>query len=549
MSDSDNLFLPHCLSVQNGLEPSIKITDFEFIADIGSGGYGKVNLYRHKITKYEYAIKLIDKTKFDNKLQKQIFAREVDIMYKINHPNVVHLYSHFEDEKYCYLVMEHIKNGNLYSYMQSQKNKMIDAETTAKFIADLISALYYLHNMEPNIIHRDIKPENCLIAENGELKLGDFGGSNYYFDNQERYTKCGTYLYHSPEMLLWKGYDTRVDIWAIGVLIFELLNGYPPFQAGPGTLEDSIINLRIKWPEKMNLIAKNLISQILKLDPNHRPTLKEIAKHKFISTYVPDAENKLMKPSPIKELPFIISKSIPNENTKSSSQQGTTTIVSSSNDSLFIQQSDVDNNYKDLYDKLKLQYDNLLQSHEELKENAHKDKQEIKYLNESKQSLQEDFYKKVRANLDMQKEIKQLKEELESKNEMVVSYEKEIQKWKMEYKQLSTNTKMEGGNDYYQNPFVTYYKRENERLTETKNSYLRRNKELDDELNEYKKETYEKEYMNDLKKEIAEKEKEIAKKSKIIQKLNTTLEKVINVLDNKNKDFISKTNAFMEYYT
>jgi chromosome segregation ATPase len=108
---------------------------------------------------------------------------------------------------------------------------------------------------------------------------------------------------------------------------------------------------------------------------------------------------------------------------------------------------------------------------------------------------------------------------------------------------------MEGGYDYYQNPFVTYYKRENERLTETKNSYLRRNKELDDELNEYKKETYGKEYMNDLKKEIAEKEKEIAKKSKIIQKLNTTLEKVINVLDNKNKDFISKTNAFMEYYT
>ena len=108
-------FLPKCLSAQKGFEPEPKISDFEMVADIGSGGYGKVNLYRHKITKYEYAIKLIDKTKFENKLQKELFSREVEIMYRINHPNIVKLYSHFEDENYCYLVMEYIKNGNLYS--------------------------------------------------------------------------------------------------------------------------------------------------------------------------------------------------------------------------------------------------------------------------------------------------------------------------------------------------------------------------------------------------------------------------------------------------
>ena len=134
--NGDN-FLPKCLSAQKGFEPEPKISDFDLIADIGSGGYGKVNLYRHKATKYEYAIKLIDKTKFENKLQKEMFAREVEIMYRINHPNIVKLYSHFEDETYCYLVMEYIKKGNLYTHVQSLPNKILDHQSVAKLVADL----------------------------------------------------------------------------------------------------------------------------------------------------------------------------------------------------------------------------------------------------------------------------------------------------------------------------------------------------------------------------------------------------------------------------
>ena len=99
-------------------------------------------------------------------------------------------------------------------------NRVLDAATTANFVVDLVSSLYYLHNMNPPIIHRDIKPENLLLGNNGQLKLTDFGGSNY-LKGSVRFTTCGTQIYHSPEMLSKGGYDTRVDIWAIGVLILN----------------------------------------------------------------------------------------------------------------------------------------------------------------------------------------------------------------------------------------------------------------------------------------------------------------------------------------
>ena len=281
METSTNNFLPQSISVAQGLEPEVKITDFEQLANLGIGGYGKVNLYRHKVTGAEYAIKLIDKTKFENKLQKELFAREVEIMYKIRHPNIVRLYTHFEDESNCYIALEYIKKGNLYSYTQSMPNRVLDAATTANFVVDLVSSLYYLHNMNPPIIHRDIKPENLLLGNNGQLKLTDFGGSNY-LKGSVRFTTCGTQIYHSPEMLSKGGYDTRVDIWAIGVLIFELMVGRPPFKSdGEHSMEDNIMNLRINWPESMNIYAKRLITDILKVNPKERPTLENILDHQL----------------------------------------------------------------------------------------------------------------------------------------------------------------------------------------------------------------------------------------------------------------------------
>ena len=209
-------FLPIPESASLGLEPEAKITDFEIIKELGSGSFGSVYLAKHKITKAEYAIKAIDKRNKTNQEEKPYFRREVEVMYKIHHPNVVKLYGHFEDNNYCYFVMEYISKGNVYNLLPTDKKKRLSTKIASSLIKDVISAVYFLHHMTPPIIHRDIKPENVLLAEGLIAKLTDFGWSNYIEGDQKRTTVCGTPIYLAPEILEDKGHDEGVDIWCHG---------------------------------------------------------------------------------------------------------------------------------------------------------------------------------------------------------------------------------------------------------------------------------------------------------------------------------------------
>ena len=560
METNPNNFLPPCAAVQEGLETEAKITDFDQIANLGTGGYGKVNLYRHKITGAEYAIKLIDKTKFENKLQKELFAREVDMMYKIRHPNIVRLYTHFEDDTNCYIALEYIKKGNLYSYTQSMPNKVLDAATTANFVVDLISSLYYLHNMNPPIIHRDIKPENLLVGDNGHLKLTDFGGSNYLEGGNVRYTTCGTQIYHSPEMLLKKGYDTRVDIWAIGILIFELMVGRPPFKSdAQHSMEDNIVNLRINWPNTMNLLAKNLISKLLKLEPEQRLTLKEILEHQFILNYVENPKNRLILPSEVIIKPFIISKQLPGEEYR--------IVESSGNNNNKFRYSE-NEEYKSLYEKLKINYEKLAKNYEELsikkQENDNKNTQMIKFLKQSKLMLSEDLDKKTEEYLELKKkialyeeEIKRLKQQNNLTNEKFVKMEKELKNsennYKLKVKKFKDDIKLyqEKINDIvkgtytgknYNEPNITefsddnlvsIYKKENDYLKQ-QNSDLSKiiedlnNKILGLEENLKSKETKENKNLMEL---LRENEMELDKKNRIINKLYDVMSNISSFMN------------------
>ena len=560
METNPNNFLPPCAAVQEGLETEAKITDFEQIANLGTGGYGKVNLYRHKITGAEYAIKLIDKTKFENKLQKELFAREVDMMYKIRHPNIVRLYTHFEDDTNCYIALEYIKKGNLYSYTQSMPNKVLDAATTANFVVDLISSLYYLHNMNPPIIHRDIKPENLLVGDNGHLKLTDFGGSNYLEGGNVRYTTCGTQIYHSPEMLLKKGYDTRVDIWAIGILIFELMVGRPPFKSdAQHSMEDNIVNLRINWPNTMNLLAKNLISKLLKLEPEQRLTLKEILEHQFILNYVENPKNRLILPSEVIIKPFIISKQLPGEEYR--------IVESSGNNNNKFRYSE-NEEYKSLYEKLKINYEKLAKNYEELsikkQENDNKNTQMIKFLKQSKLMLSEDLDKKTEEYLELKKkialyeeEIKRLKQQNNLTNEKFVKMEKELKNsennYKLKVKKFKDDIKLyqEKINDIvkgtytgknYNEPNITefsddnlvsIYKKENDYLKQQNSDLSKIIEDLNEKIlgleeNLKSKETKENKNLMEL---LRENEMELDKKNRIINKLYDVMSNISSFMN------------------
>jgi len=277
------LFIPP--SVEAGLEPEAKIDDFKITKELGEGSFGRVLQVTHRATGKIYAIKAIDKRNKQNQQGKPYFRREIEIMYKVHHPNAVRLYTHFEDDTYCYFVMELVSKGNLFELMQKRKGTL-DQSTIIHYMRDLISAVYYLHNMEPSIIHRDIKPENVLITENNTVKLTDFGWSNYIDEDggQTRSTYCGTPLYLAPEMIKEIGHDEYLDIWCLGVLMFELITGNLPFTGkNVENLSGNILKNKIVWPNDIGPDEKDLLSKILKTNPQDRLTLKQILAHPYFT--------------------------------------------------------------------------------------------------------------------------------------------------------------------------------------------------------------------------------------------------------------------------
>ena len=276
-------------TVNAGLEPESKISDFEKEREIGKGGFGLVWKVLHKKTQKVYCIKVIEKKGImEQKLVPQM-NREIEIMYILNNPHCLRLKNHFEDDNNFYLVMPLASKGQLYRVLK--KYRKFDERTAAQILRETISALQYLHSFKPPIIHRDIKPENLLLNEGGRVLLADYGWSNFNMEGDVRKTFCGTPEYIAPEMLTKKGHDTRVDIWSIGILMFELLSGYSPFVAKTNQeLYQNIKRLKIQWPKDMQPLAKNLISKILKLNPVDRPSFDEILNHQWFK------QTKMIKP-------------------------------------------------------------------------------------------------------------------------------------------------------------------------------------------------------------------------------------------------------------
>ena len=271
---------------------------YDFIRDkkpLGKGAYGEVWKVTHENSKKVYCIKMMNKRDiYEQNLINQI-NKEISIMYNLNHPYSIKLYNHFEDNDKIYLIMELATNGNLYNYIQSkkhQKNKNIDV--IKKIIIQTIEIIKYLHSS--NIIYRDIKPENILLDKDFNIKLCDYGWASYFTPGHSLNVYCGTPEYVSPEVLKKLPYNEKVDIWGIGVLIFELVFGYPPFSSNLNTVRfNNIKEGKINWPENLeDGDLKDLIQKILKVNPKERISLDDIEKHPWlVDTYNKMKEDKL----------------------------------------------------------------------------------------------------------------------------------------------------------------------------------------------------------------------------------------------------------------
>jgi serine/threonine protein kinase len=268
-------------SVASGKERECVIQDFESVSKraLGEGAFGQVFKVRHIGTGSMYAIKMISKAKIFETGMLGHLRREIRIMYSLDHPYIIKLYNHFEDDKNFYLILQLAENGSLFDKLV--KVRTFDEKTTAQYIREVALAIQYLHTREPPIIHRDIKPENIFLDKDGIAKLGDFGWSS--FSDNARSTYCGTLEYLAPEMIDRRGHDTRLDLWNLGILLFELLTGNAPFRSNnQEELFVKIKSLKIGFPKNFPSGAKELVRSLLKAKPEERITLNELFEHPWM---------------------------------------------------------------------------------------------------------------------------------------------------------------------------------------------------------------------------------------------------------------------------
>jgi serine/threonine protein kinase len=298
LNDVQKRFFLLSPTVELGFERECNKYDFihENKNPIGKGAFGEVWKVTHENSQKDYCIKIMNKRDiFEQKLINQI-NKEISIMYNVNHPYSVKLVNHFEDNDKLYLIMEFAVNGNLFNLIQNnKKDKVKNIELIKKIIIQTIEIIKYLHSI--NIIYRDIKPENILLDKDYNIKLCDYGWATYFTPGKFLTVYCGTPEYVSPEVLKKYPYNEKVDIWGIGVLIFELVFGYAPFASNFN--EDRYNNIKagkINWPNDLNeeyITLKDLIMKILKVNPNERISLDEIENHPWLKdTFLQMKKNK-----------------------------------------------------------------------------------------------------------------------------------------------------------------------------------------------------------------------------------------------------------------
>lgn len=268
-----------------GCEPStaqgrpLQVGFYEILRTLGKGNFAVVKLARHKVTKTQVAIKIIDKTRLNSSNLEKIY-REVQIMKLLNHPHIIKLYQVMETKDMLYIVTEYAKNGEMFDYLTSN-GRMSEAEARKKFW-QILTAVDYCHRH--HIVHRDLKTENLLLDANMNIKLADFGFGNFYKAGEPLSTWCGSPPYAAPEVFEGKEYEgPQLDIWSLGVVLYVLVCGSLPFDGESlPALRQRVTEGRFRIPFFMSEDCENLIRKMLVVDPAKRITVAQIKQHRWM---------------------------------------------------------------------------------------------------------------------------------------------------------------------------------------------------------------------------------------------------------------------------
>lgn len=265
--------------------PETTMDNYKFVRMIGKGAFGKVSLGIHKLTGKYVAIKTIDKEHLKDDFSKRKVLREIYILKKIRHVNVIRLLEVFESPKQVLMVMEYAGGGDLLHYVK-QKKRLTEAEAKPIF-KQIVYALAHIHSR--NVLHRDIKLDNILLDNDGAVKICDFGVSKIIDKHKIINDQCGTPAYIAPEIINNLGYKGfYVDHWSLGILLYAMLCGTVPFKApNMKELHELIKEGEFEYPKELeNTLseeAKSMIGGLLKLAPRERLSIPEILQHPWLA--------------------------------------------------------------------------------------------------------------------------------------------------------------------------------------------------------------------------------------------------------------------------
>jgi len=255
-----------------------KISDYNMGGQIGQGAYGVVKSGVHKPTGRKVAIKVYEKYKIADSQRKTCVNREIKILKKLSHTNIVQLYETIDTTKQLFIIMELVKGRSLHSYLHCKQNRKLDEAECMKLFSQIAAGIDYCH--KNYIVHRDIKMENILLDEHHNVKIIDFGFSICADKNQKLKIFCGTPSYMAPEIVNKKEYlGQPTDVWSLGILLYAMLCGSFPFRGSTEhELFRCISKCQYKFPDFVSNTAKGIVNKMLCLNPEKRASAEQIYK-------------------------------------------------------------------------------------------------------------------------------------------------------------------------------------------------------------------------------------------------------------------------------